>query len=324
VTTWKAGLTYRPIDSLMFRGTRSRDIRAANLNELYASSTIIAFGATDYGLVVNGVPSAYNGLQSTTGNPNLLPEKADTKTFGVTWEPEFLRGLRASVDYFDIAIDGAITARGAQTIVDSCYGQQGSVQNPADCLLISRDAASGRISKVDTFPINSQSQSTRGIDYELGYATNLPESFGGGSLRLRLLATDLMRLTLLGVDRAGEIGTGTSAPRWRGTLSATYQKGAWTLFGQTRYIDSGTYNNTYGPTAISDNEMSSRTYVDATVQYQFENTSLGSLQLFGRVTNLFDRDPPVVGNALINSPPTNQALYDVSGRSYVVGLRVGF
>src|SRR5690606_9557984 len=56
VTTWKAGLTYRPIDSLMFRGTRSRDIRAANLNELYASSTIIAFGATDYGLVVNGVP----------------------------------------------------------------------------------------------------------------------------------------------------------------------------------------------------------------------------------------------------------------------------
>lgn len=324
VTTWKAGLTYRPIDSLMFRGTRSRDIRAANLNELYASSTIIAFGATDYGLIVNGVPSAYNGLQSTTGNPNLLPEKADTKTFGVTWEPEFLRGLRASVDYFDIAIDDAITARGAQTIVESCYGQQGSVQNPADCQLISRDATSGRISKVDTFPINSQSQSTRGIDYELGYATSLPAAFGGGNLRLRLLATQLMRLTLLGVDRAGEIGTGTSSPRWRGTLSATYQKGAWTLFGQTRYIDSGTYNNTYGPTAISDNEMASRTYVDATVQYQFENTSLGSLQLFGRVTNLFDRDPPVVGNALINSPPTNQALYDVSGRSYVVGLRVGF
>ncbi|MEJ1962271.1 MAG: TonB-dependent receptor [Gammaproteobacteria bacterium] len=324
VTTWKAGLTYRPVDSLMFRGTRSRDIRAANLNELYASSTIIAFGATDYGLVVNGVPSSYNGLQSTTGNPDLQPEKADTKTFGVTWEPGFLQGFRASADYFDIAIDGAITARGAQTIVNSCYGQQGSVQNTADCQFITRDAASGRISQVDTFPINSQSQATRGIDYEIGYGRNLPESLGGGNLRVRLLATDLMRLTLLGIDRAGEIGTGTSSPRWRATFSATYQKGPWTVFGQTRYIDSGTYDNTFGPTAISNNEISSRTYVDATVQYQFEHTSLSQMQVFGRVTNLFDRDPPVMGNALINSPPTNQSLYDVAGRSFVVGLRVGF
>ncbi|MEJ0034780.1 MAG: TonB-dependent receptor [Gammaproteobacteria bacterium] len=306
VTTWKAGLTYRPIESLMLRGTRSRDIRAANLNELYASSTIIAFGATDYGLVVNGVPSSYNGLQSTTGNPNLLPEKADTKTFGISWEPGFLEGFRASVDYFDIAIAGAITARGAQTIVNSCYGQQGSPLNVADCQFITRDPTSGRITAVDTFPVNSQSQATRGIDYELGYGTRLPAAFGGGNLRLRLLATELTRLTLLGVDRAGEIGTGTSSPRWRGTLSATYQKGPWTLFGQTRYIDSGTYDNTFGPTAISNNEISSRTYVDATLQYQFEHSSLSQLQLFARVTNLFDRDPPILGNALINSPPTDQ------------------
>jgi outer membrane receptor protein involved in Fe transport len=324
VTTWKAGLTYRPVDSVMIRGTRSRDIRAANLNELYASSTIIAFGATDYGLVVNGVPSAYNGLQSTTGNPNLKPEVADTKTFGVTWEPGFLNGFRASVDYFDIAIADAITARGAQVIVNSCYGQQGSVQNTADCQFISRDPTSGRITKVDTFPINSASQTTRGIDYELGYGAHLPDALGGGNLRLRLLATELMKLTLLGIDRAGEIGTGTSSPRWRGTFSATYQKGPWTLFGQARYIDSGTYDNTFGPTAISNNEISSRTYVDATVQYQFERSSLSQLQLFGRVTNLFDRDPPILGNALINSPPTNQSLYDVAGRSFVVGLRVGF
>ena len=323
VTTWKAGLTYKPIDSLLFRGTKSRDIRAANLNELYASSTIIAFGATDYGLPVNGSPSIYNGIQSTTGNPNLLPEEADTKTFGVSWEPSFLEGFRTSVDYFDIAIAGSITARTAQSIVNSCYGQQGSPLNPADCALINRDAVSGRITAVNTFPINAQAQTTRGVDYEVGYATDLPAAVGG-NLKMRLLATDLMKLTVLGVDRAGEIGTGTSSPRWRGTFSAAWQKGQWTVFGQARYIDSGTYDNTFGPTAISDNEMTSRTYVDATVQYQFELASVRNFNVFGRVTNLLDKDPPVVGNALINSPPTNQSLYDVGGRSFVVGARVAF
>jgi iron complex outermembrane receptor protein len=131
-------------------------------------------------------------------------------------------------------------------------------------------------------------------------------------------------LNVLGIDRAGEIGTGTSSPRWRGNLSATYQKGSWTAFGQTRYIDSGTYDNTFGPTAISNNYISSRTYVDATLQYQFEKTSLSQLQVFGRVTNLFDKDPPVLSNSLINSVPTNASLYDVAGRSFVVGMRVAF
>ncbi len=323
VTTWKGGLTYRPIESLMFRGTKSRDIRAANLNELYASSALLAFGATDYGLIVNGVPSSYNAQQVTTGNPNLLPEKADTKTFGVSWQPGFIAGLRGSVDYFDIALNDGITARTAQAIVNSCYGQSGSALNPADCALINRDPVTGRITAVNTFPINDQKQSTRGIDYEVSYVTDL-ERWLHGTLNLRLLATEVMRLTVLGIDRAGEIGTGTSTPRWRANLSATWQGGPWTLFGQARYVDSGTYDNTFTATAIADNRVPSRTYLDATVQYQFETQTVNRLQVFGRVVNLLDKDPPVLGNANQNAAPTNTALFDVGGRSFVVGLRADF
>jgi iron complex outermembrane recepter protein len=324
VTTWKGGLTWKPIESLLIRGTKSRDIRAANLNELYASSTLLAFGATDYGLIVNGVPTTYNAQQVTTGNPNLLPETADTKTFGISWQPSLIEGLRASVDYFDIAISGGITARTAQTIVNSCFGQSGSVQNTADCLLISRDPGTGRIAAVNTFPINDQLQSTKGVDYEIGYGTDVTSWLGGGSLDLRLLATQVMKLTNVGIDRAGEIGTGTSTPRWRGTLSATYRKGSWTVFGQTRYIDSGTYDNTFTPTAIADNDIPARAYLDTTVQYEFTQTRLSRLQLYGRVTNLFDKDPPVLANANQNSAPTNAALYDMGGRSFVVGTRLDF
>ena len=37
VTTWKVGATYQPIDDIRFRATRSRDIRAPNLGELFSA-----------------------------------------------------------------------------------------------------------------------------------------------------------------------------------------------------------------------------------------------------------------------------------------------
>jgi outer membrane receptor protein involved in Fe transport len=40
--------------------------------------------------------------------------------------------------------------------------------------------------------------------------------------------------------------------------------------------------------------------------------------------NLLDKEPPVLGNANQNAAPTNAAIYDVGGRSFVVGLRADF
>ncbi len=40
VTTWKAGLTYEPVQSIRFRGTISRDIRAANITELFSGPSL--------------------------------------------------------------------------------------------------------------------------------------------------------------------------------------------------------------------------------------------------------------------------------------------
>ena len=39
VTTWRAGATWQPIEDIRFRVTRSRDIRAPNLNELFQAGT---------------------------------------------------------------------------------------------------------------------------------------------------------------------------------------------------------------------------------------------------------------------------------------------
>src|SRR5690606_14554753 len=72
VTTWKAGITYSPTNDLRFRITRSRDIRAPNLGELFAAgqcgqsvSVLDPFN--------NNAPLPTH-LGCTVGNLDLKPE----------------------------------------------------------------------------------------------------------------------------------------------------------------------------------------------------------------------------------------------------------
>src|SRR6185312_2085509 len=47
VTTWKIGATYAPIDDVKFRATRSRDIRAPNLGDLFSAGASGTGNVTD-------------------------------------------------------------------------------------------------------------------------------------------------------------------------------------------------------------------------------------------------------------------------------------
>ena len=50
VTTWRAGATWQPIEDIRLRVTRSRDIRAPNLSELFSAGvTIQSRGRSEYG-----------------------------------------------------------------------------------------------------------------------------------------------------------------------------------------------------------------------------------------------------------------------------------
>ncbi|WP_244917311.1 TonB-dependent receptor domain-containing protein [Sphingobium xenophagum] len=118
VTTWKAGLVYEPVEGVRLRGTRSRDIRAPNIFELFGPQTLRSIGLSD---PLNG------GLQTnpfviTGSNPNLSVEKADSWTGGFVIAPRSgpFQRLRLSVDYYNIKVADAIGALGAQTLVNRC------------------------------------------------------------------------------------------------------------------------------------------------------------------------------------------------------------
>lgn len=343
VTTWKAGATWQPIDDLRFRVTRSRDIRAPNLNELFAAGTANTNSVIDR--FNNDQNVQYQGLQ--VGNPLLQPEKADSLGFGVVMQPRFLEGFTASVDYYDVKITDAIGNVGAQVIVDNCWAGMQDF-----CNAITRGVGAGGamvITQIRLSPFNLVELKARGVDYEMSYVFGLDRLFSNltGSMRLSVLATNyLENYQDNGVNppvdsvgsNSGLNGLGTSGPPdwvYRATLSYSGDRISASLTG--RGFSSGTYSNSYiecttncppsstdFPT-INDNSLPGAFYLDASLAYKW-HWNASNIETFFSVTNLTNKDPAMVplGPAGISyaQTPTNPGLYDILGRVYRVGMRM--
>jgi len=334
VETWKAGLTYQPLADLKFRVTGSKDIRAPNLNELFAAGT----ARTN---TVNVPPSnqAIQFVQKQTGSLALVPEEAESLGIGVVVTPSFVPGLAFSVDYFDIEIEDAIGTVTAQNTVDLCFEQ--SVQSFCDNISYITVGDVQQISEILLVPFNFASQRTKGLDIEASYQRPL----GHGDLSLRALATHYMdNITDNGidfpVDYAGVNQGPNATPSWSYRLSATYALDAmsFTLIG--RGVSSGVYNNSFiectsgCPTStvehrtINENDIDGAFYLDAAATYAF---AMGPAQAeaFLTIRNLLNTDPELVGNGPDGNntpayPQTNRILYDTMGRVFRLGVRMSF
>ena len=341
VRTWKAGATYRPIDDLMFRVTRSRDIRAPNLNDLYNAGSKVNNVVVD---TATGNTVAYEG--TTTGNANLIPEEADTTGVGIVYQPSFVRGLSASVDYWNIDLKDAISTITAQQIVDLCF--QG---NATFCQAINGGQplkpTSGTLrNAIAIQPFNLAQQLVRGIDLETSYRAPLSvfhDSFNG-DLVVRALATHFIKnytnnTLTLPIDSAGQ-NTGGGPPKWRWNTSVTYSNNPFSGTFSARGVSAGTYGNnliecTSGcPTSTIDhptiniNHISGAVYFDVAMSYTLMMGSGASteVQTFFNVRNLTNKDPVIVAGGPSGLPydtvTTNPSNYDSLGRTFLAGVRI--
>lgn len=323
VTTWKAGLTYDITNSLRLRGTRSRDIRAPSLNDLFAPSSQFVNAFLDRSQP--GSPQVPN-ITLNGGNPNLTPEIADTWTAGGIYRPSWLSGLSLSVDWYKIDIRDAITAIGGQLLIDLCYGFNRPA-NPSACASII--PAPGAVGLANatllTSGVNANNVAVEGVDYEASYraplsriSTSLP-----GSINLRLLVTQRLKdeTNLPGDSVPPALGT-VGSLKWRGLFTASYNVGPSTTTLTTRYL---------GPGKITNQPETSRTGIPAAFNkvdpvWYFElaqnyDVKIGgtTVTLFGAIENLFDRKPepiPSSGTSFGTGAP-----YDLLGRGIRVGLR---
>lgn len=323
VTTWKAGLTWDVTDDLRLRGTRSRDIRAPNLNDLFAPASQFVNAYQDRSQP--GSPQVPNTTLSG-GNPNLTPEIADTWTAGGIYRPNWLPGLTMSVDWYKIDINDAITAVGAQTIIDMCYGFNRPV-NPAACgsIVLAPGNTGLTNATIYTSGINASNVSVEGIDYEASYRTSLDQISDAlpGDLSLRLLVSQRLKdeTNLPGDTVPPTLGT-VGSLKWKGLLTTTYRVGPSRTTLTTRYLGSGRITNQpeTSRTGIPEeyNRVSPVWYFELAQNFDVEIGNR-AVTIFGVVENLFDQKPEMIpsgGTSFGTGAP-----YDLLGRSYRVGLR---
>lgn len=316
VTTWKGGLTWQVNDTLRFRGTRSRDIRAPNLSELFQPLT------TSQGTVI------YNGLSvlantRTTGNPDLKPERADTLSFGLVLSPTFLRGFRFSVDYYDIRLKGAIATTASQALINGC--QQ---QNLAE--YCARITVINGVPLIDNSPANLNTVRTSGLDFELAYGFRAL----GGRLDLNAYATYVDKLTTTDAvgtyNRAGEISggfffPGDDTPHWTGSANLNYSIKTFNILANVRYTG-GSVLDKFAPAGrlVGPNKVPAIAYLNLSAEWTVPTSTKGQFQFFGGIDNVFNTDPPNEIPYQYFNRGTASSYYDVAGRRFRFGARVRY
>ena len=338
VTTWKLGATWQPIDDILLRATRSRDIRAPNLNELYQAGTAHTSTVTNPFFPGPGPGSGTYGpnlsyLGTITGNLNLDPEKADSWNLGAVLTPRFVPGLSFSADYFNIKVKDAIDVLSADDIVLRC--SEGLAEF---CAAIVPDPNNPSRVLISRSPFNFQSIKITGIDFEAAYRMRLK----GGNVLLRGLATRYIKNILntgvagvVPINSVGTLGVGSGSqsitPKWIYRFTAGYDTKAFAVTATARGVGNGRYDfsgiecesncpiSTGQFPTYEDNSIPGKTYVDLNTTFKFDARHAGDGEFFINVTNLFDEDAiklPETGLA------ANTTYSDLLGRAFRVGVRL--
>jgi iron complex outermembrane recepter protein len=313
VTSWKTGLVYAPFnDEFRIRASHSRDIRAPTLEDLYSGGIV-----TTANTYIDPATSTQYEVNTTSdiGNKTLVPELADTNEVGLVYSPGWARGFSASVDYFDISIANAIESISGQDIVDNCYAGEAQA-----CSELTRSPVTGLLTHVYLGPLNYAKELERGIDIETDYERPLGELVPGwrGSLTARFLATDTLAHTL----REGSVVTVYNGypdlnPTWKVFGSLGYALGRVRVVGMARYISGGLLDLPYTPQNLVYDRIPQEAYVDLYGSYTFPAAD-HELQLYFKVSNILNRDPPDLGGIPYTTDPS---VYDALGRVYEAGFR---
>jgi outer membrane receptor protein involved in Fe transport len=319
VSTWKIGLDWHINSQLSFRATRSKDIRAPNLNELFAPALINPAGVTD---VHTGIVGQAPFI--TSSNPNLVPEVAKTWTAGVVIRPDIIPNFSLALDWYNIKIDNAITTIQGQsvTIQNICEASGGT---SSFCNLIVRPlpfsnrTAANFVTSFLSRPENAQTVETKGVDAEANYFHDV----GPGRMSLRVLSTYQPHFTTVQFPGAPVLDAADvpPLPKWRVAGFLKYQINDFSVDIQQRWRSGYQFN----PDRTLKYDVPRRKavgYTNLTLTYQLKDT-----QIYGTVENLFDKQPEPFGGVggasgvpgLFGGYPQGD---DIVGRYFIIGFRM--
>jgi outer membrane receptor protein involved in Fe transport len=302
-TTWQAGLELQAIDSLKLRATAGTVFRAPTVEDLWE-------GLTD------DAP--------TYSDPCIT---GDTFTAGLVWTPEFGDGgLSATIDYWQVDIENAISSLGVQFILEDCYVRQVA----SSCAQITRTADYNIAEVVDT-KLNVAEQGGKGIDTEVRYS--LDTAMGQWDFAV-LWAHTLERTKKANelaetVDLSGRYSDSTAedggayaenkinySVKWyRNNLMIGYLGEYVSDLLADTFCNCGDGNQ---PDGTYKHDVPSVLYHDLVARYEFGTGTIISAGL----TNLTDEEPPIIETGF--NAMTDPSTYRLFGRGWYLRVQQNF
>jgi hypothetical protein len=146
-------------------------------------------------------------------------------------------------------------------------------------------------------------------------------------------------IDMVGQIRSNNFVPGVAAmPKWSGNVTATYKLGDLTAALNAKYVGGAKMNNEWCDSAqdCANYQNSQGSYllgsIDNNVVKPYVNFSLNGsydlhvgelkqFQVFGSISNLFDKTPPFTGGGISGATAN---YHDVLGRAYRMGVRLSF
>jgi outer membrane receptor protein involved in Fe transport len=324
--TWKVGMDWSVTDTLRIRATRSRDIRAPTLYDLFAPISQVQVRPTD--LLTGTSPTV---PQIDESNPKLTAEIGNTMTLGAVWKP--LPKLSFAADAYRIKISDAITTVSGSTAAfqQACYQSGGT--SPYCALQVRPNgyadkSAANAVTAWVNRSVNISEIETFGLDLEGNYSARLFDR----PMSLRVLTAWQPHVYyrqpgLATVDQGGvAFGAGgmASTPavrvsgyfRFRPMNDVTVDisqrwRSAMKLSGDPAEVWANNHMRSFATTGVN-------------FAYKLD-LGMGDAQVYFNIENLFDAEPPVgafSGNGTRAGLRDGFALADdPRGRYFSIGIR---
>jgi len=316
----KVSVAFRPLDSLLLRGSWGQGFRAPSMTELYSGASQSfdaaidsracayavggdpATGRLQPGLTPDDVPSGnpclatqYQNFQG--GNRDLSAEKSTTWQVGTVWNP--LDDLSISLDWYNVELEDEIGLQSMQSLFDQEYALDSSAPSGGTVGEVTR-AASGRVLGVSRLNSNIAKRKTDGLDVEANYGFSVGAI---GDFRAGVQWTYVNEY-----ERDAGDGNGLRAPPFfkvnnRGTGSLNWALGDFSANVIWNYVGSGKWNE-------FDWKLDDWSTWDLSVSYA---TPWNGLVTVG-ARNIFDEDPPTTTANGFPNPYYSNYLADVYGR----------
>ncbi|WP_190285750.1 TonB-dependent receptor plug domain-containing protein [Montanilutibacter psychrotolerans] len=334
--TYKVGLEFRPVESLLVRGNYATAFKAPDMAYVFAGDSGFFTSVTDYYRCATEEPTTpiddctFSGegvFGTRRGAPDLESITATSWGGGVVWAPN--ANFDVSVDYYRVDIDNKVNDLSLDSLMQleaACRLGQLDPGSPTCVDALARIGRSGpnapvpnQVNTVLTNPINVSKEEVSGITAKLNYRWET-ERWGRFSLSSSYNVTldhesqqypDDPVLDLL-----NEPFFSSEFPNI-GSLSVTWEKGGWTttLYG-ARYGRTPNFAaqlTTAGYTAAGAEKVDAHVTFNGSVDYRFND----DVSLSFTVNNLLNEDPPH-DRSWTSYPYYNGFNYNAFGRSFLV------